>query len=82
MLSQWLKLARSSNKFVPWASTRSDVQIHSMQGSSAFNIIFDGRLTADHFPGIGRYSYNLLRALLALGPAYRIAVLYLSLIHI
>jgi len=26
-------------------------------------IIFDGRVIQDHFPGIGRYAYNLLRAL-------------------
>lgn len=76
MSSQWLKLGRSSNKSAPWASTGSDVQTGSMQRSSAFNIVFDGRFIADHFPGIGRYSYNLLQALLSLGPGYRIAVLY------
>jgi glycosyltransferase involved in cell wall biosynthesis len=28
------------------------------------HVIFDGRTIADHFPGIGRYAYNLARALL------------------
>lgn len=46
------------------------------KGNSAFNIIFDGRFIADHFPGIGRYSYNLLQALLSIEPGLRIAMIY------
>src|SRR6266508_3253581 len=33
------------------------------------NIVFDARVIQDHFPGIGRYAYNLLLSLPAhLGP--------------
>jgi alpha-1,3-rhamnosyl/mannosyltransferase len=39
-------------------------------------VIFDGRTIADHFPGIGRYAYNLARALLELPAPPELTILY------
>ena len=39
-------------------------------------IVIDGRYVNDHFPGIGRYVYNLLSALGELATAHTFAVLY------
>ena len=39
-------------------------------------IVIDGRYISDHFPGIGRYVYNLLIALAELPQPHQFAVLY------
>lgn len=39
-------------------------------------IVVDARYVADHFPGIGRYTFNLLRALVALRPRHSLVALY------
>ena len=36
----------------------------------------DGRYIQDHFPGIGRYTYNLVRALARIAPGKRFVLLY------
>lgn len=41
------------------------------------NVFFDGRVIQDHFPGIGRYAWNLLKALpKQLAPEDRVTVLH------
>ncbi len=40
------------------------------------HIVLDGRPIQDHFPGIGRYVYELARVLPALAPQYRFTLLY------
>jgi alpha-1,3-rhamnosyl/mannosyltransferase len=41
------------------------------------NVVFDGRVVQDHFPGIGRYAYNLLTELPgALGDGESLTALY------
>lgn len=41
------------------------------------NVFFDGRVIQDHFPGIGRYAWNLLKALPGqLGPDDRVTILH------
>jgi glycosyltransferase involved in cell wall biosynthesis len=37
--------------------------------------VFDGRTMQDHYPGIGRYAYNLARALVDTFPEYRMRLL-------
>lgn len=37
--------------------------------------LFDGRTIQDHYPGIGRYAYNLARALVDLFPEHRMRLL-------
>lgn len=39
-------------------------------------IALDARCVADHFPGIGRYVYNLARALAALGAGHRLLLIH------
>lgn len=39
-------------------------------------IVLDGRSIADHFPGIGRYVYNLARGVGELAPPHRLFVLH------
>ncbi len=39
-------------------------------------VIFDGRVINDRFPGIGRYAYRLLEAILALEPEMEVILLY------
>jgi alpha-1,3-rhamnosyl/mannosyltransferase len=39
-------------------------------------IVIDGRYISDHFPGIGRYVYNLARGLAELGPPHTLALLH------
>src|SRR5690349_7308239 len=41
-------------------------------------IAIDARYVSDHFPGIGRYVYNLLAALAALDHTHTLVVLYNS----
>src|SRR5690349_9419568 len=41
-------------------------------------IVIDARYVSDHFPGIGRYVYNLLAALTALDHDHTLVVLYNS----
>ncbi|MBC8159575.1 MAG: glycosyltransferase family 4 protein, partial [Roseiflexaceae bacterium] len=40
------------------------------------NIAIDARYVADHFPGIGRYTYNLIRALAELKTPHQLHVLH------
>jgi alpha-1,3-rhamnosyl/mannosyltransferase len=39
-------------------------------------VVFDGRTIGDHFPGIGRYAYNLARALVELPARPELIILY------
>lgn len=39
-------------------------------------IVIDARTITDHFPGIGRYTYNLLRTLPEIAPSYRFFAIY------
>jgi alpha-1,3-rhamnosyl/mannosyltransferase len=39
-------------------------------------LAFDARAVSDHFPGIGRYAFNLLRALAEAEPGCEVAALY------
>ncbi len=39
-------------------------------------LVLDGRTIRDHFPGIGRYTYNLALALAELAPTMALSVLY------
>ncbi|MCX7838710.1 MAG: glycosyltransferase family 4 protein, partial [Anaerolineae bacterium] len=40
------------------------------------SLVIDGRYIQDHFPGIGRYTYNLIDALARIAPDERFVVLY------
>ena len=39
-------------------------------------IVIDGRYVNDHFPGIGRYVYNLVLALAEIAPEHTFVVLH------
>jgi alpha-1,3-rhamnosyl/mannosyltransferase len=39
-------------------------------------VVFDGRVIQDRFPGIGRYAFRLLEAMLSLEPGLRLRLLY------
>jgi len=39
-------------------------------------ILFDGRVINDRFPGVGRYAYRLLEAILAVEPELEVVLLY------
>lgn len=39
-------------------------------------LVFDGRVINDRFPGIGRYAYRLLEALVSLEPGLEVCLLY------
>jgi len=39
-------------------------------------VVFDGRVIQDRFPGIGRYAFRLLEAMLSLEPDLRVRLLY------
>lgn len=45
------------------------------------NIAIDARYVADHFPGIGRYAYNLIRALAELGTPHHLLVIHNPALH-
>jgi alpha-1,3-rhamnosyl/mannosyltransferase len=42
----------------------------------SLRIVFDGRYIQDHFPGIGRYTYNLIRTLAELSTGDELIVLH------
>jgi alpha-1,3-rhamnosyl/mannosyltransferase len=44
-------------------------------------IAIDARCVADHFPGIGRYTYNLLAALAELAPPHTLCILHTTAMH-
>src|SRR6266542_4424609 len=52
-----------------WRCTR-------LSPEAVLHVVFDGRTIADHFPGIGRYAYNLARALLALSAPPWLTILH------
>jgi alpha-1,3-rhamnosyl/mannosyltransferase len=63
---------RSRSDFV-----RARKTANSQQPTAIVNILFDARVIQDHFPGIGRYAFNLLAALPAeLRDDERITVLH------
>ncbi len=47
-----------------------------MTRASNFQVVIDGRYIQDHFPGIGRYTYNLIDALARAAPDERFVVFY------
>ena len=47
-----------------------------MTQSSILKLAFDARYVQDHFPGIGRYAYNLLAALVALPDGPHLTLFY------
>ncbi len=47
-----------------------------MMGQAQAQIILDGRYIQDHFPGIGRYTYNLIDALARVAPDETFGVLH------
>lgn len=54
-----------------------DVVDLATASASSWNgaIIIDGRYLTDHYPGIGRYVFNLVRALAAVAPEQRLGLL-------
>lgn len=50
--------------------------MHSTLGRSNLRIGIDGRYIQDHFPGIGRYTYNLIQALAKAAPEDSFVLLY------
>ena len=49
--------------------------VPTMDPDSRLVVVLDGRFVADQYPGIGRYTFNLCRALAALAPACRFHLL-------
>ncbi len=47
-----------------------------MSPTANFQAAIDGRYIQDHFPGIGRYTYNLIDALARVAPDERVVVLH------